>query len=82
MDDDMNSPHNWEKFPQRIQTQLSEKGKTISGIFIAFLKSTENFLYLEEKDHLHSLNIFKVLDSKKCSYLNAKTQLFDNNLPE
>ena len=37
------SCHNWEKFPQQVQPQVSSKGKTSSGNFIAFLKFTSNF---------------------------------------
>ena len=47
--DNMHSPHNWEKFRQRLQRQLSQKRKLISGIFVAFLKSTWNFVYFEKK---------------------------------
>ena len=43
------SPHNGEKFPQRFETQSSEKGKIISAIFIRFLKSAWNFVYLQKK---------------------------------
>ena len=62
--------------------QLSEKGRIISAIFIAFLKSLWNFLYLEKKYQLHNLNISEVIDSEKCSYLNVKKQLFQNTLRE
>ena len=47
--DNMYSPHNWEKFQERLQTQLSGKGKIMSAIFIAFLKSTSNFVHLWKK---------------------------------
>ena len=40
MADHMYSCHNWKKSLQQVQTQLSSKGKTFSGAFIAFLKST------------------------------------------
>ena len=76
--DSMYSPHNWEKFPQRLQTQLSKKGKVISEIFIALFKSIWIFVYLEKKDQLHNLNISEVIDPEKCSDLNAKKQLFQN----
>ena len=62
--------------------QLSEKGRIISAIFIAFLKSAWNSLYLEKKYQLHSLNISEVIDSEKCFFLNVKKQLFQNNLRE
>ena len=78
----MYSPHNWEKFPQQLQRQICQKGKIISGIFNSFFKDKWNFLFLEEKDQLHSLNIYEVINSEKYSYLNAKKQLFQNKLPE
>ena len=76
--DNMYSLQNWKKLPQQIQTQLSEKRKIISGIFIAFLKSTWNFLCLDKKDQLDKLNFSEVIDSQKCCYLYAKKQLFQN----
>ena len=74
--DNRYSPHNWEKFLQRLQTQFSEKGNEISSVFIAFLKSSENFLYLEKKYQFCNLSISEDIDSEKCSYFNAKKQLF------
>ena len=70
------SPHNLQKFLQRLQRYLWEKRKIIFPNFIAFLKSTQNLVYLEKNDQLESLNISKVVDSEKCSSLNAKKQLF------
>ena len=67
MADNIYSPHNWQKFPKQFQRQLSQKGKIIFGIFIAFLKSTWNFVYLEKKDQLHSWIIYEVTDSEKYS---------------
>ena len=78
--DNMHSPHNWEKFRQRLQRQLSQKRKLISGIFVAFLKSAWNFVYFEKKNQLQSLNIFGVLHSEKFSSLNVKKQLLQNKL--
>ena len=78
----MYSCHSWEKFPQWVQTELCQKPKIHSQIFIAFLKSTGNFTHLEKKDQLDSLNLFKVIDSEKCAYLNAKKLLFQNKLWE
>ena len=74
----MYSSHNWEKFPQRLQTYLSEKRKVISAIFIEILKAKSNFLYFAEKYQFHSLNISEVIDSEKCSYFNGIKQLFQN----
>ena len=40
MADKIYSAHSWEKITEQVKTQLSYKRKTISGILIAFLKST------------------------------------------
>ena len=48
-DDHMYSLHSWQKFPQRVETQLPGKSKIISAIFIAFLKSRWNFGHSEKK---------------------------------
>ena len=80
--DKMYFPHHWKKFSQRLQTQLSEKQKIISWIFIPFLKFPWNFLCLEKKDQLDSLNISEVIDSEKCYYSSPKKQLFQNTLRE
>ena len=76
------SPHNWEKFQQRLQTQFSEERKLISTIFIAFLKSSWNFVYLEKKDQFRNLSISEDIDSEKCSYFNAKKQMFQKTFWE
>ena len=76
--DHMYSCYIWEKFLQQLQTQLSSKPKTFSQIFIAFSRSTEKFQPFQTEYQLHSLNIFEVIDSKKCGYLNARKLLFQN----
>ena len=80
--DNMYSPHNLEKFRQRLQTHISEKRKIIFGTFIEFSKSGWNFVHLEKQDQLDSLNISEVIDSAKRSYLNVKQQLLQNNFRE
>ena len=74
--------HRWEKFTKQVQTQLSQKQKTFSGNFIAFLEPGENFRHFEKKDHLHSINISEFIEPRKCSYLNARKLLFWNTFPE
>ena len=74
--DHMYYHHNWRKFRQHVKTPFSEKRKTLSWIFIAFLQSTQNFVHFEKKDPLHSLNIWEVIDSKKWGYLNVPKLLF------
>ena len=46
-----------EKLPLPIPTQLSEKRKTFSEYFIAFLESTSNFKDFERKYDRHSQSI-------------------------
>ena len=45
---------NRDNFTQPIQMELSEKEKTFSQFFFAFLKSMLNFKYLAKKDDPHS----------------------------
>ena len=61
---------------QRVPVPLSQQRKTFPGIFIAFSKSPQNFMHVQKKDQLDSLNILKVFDSEKCGYLNARKPLF------
>ena len=48
---------NRDNLPQPIQMQLSEKQKTFSEFFFAFLKSILNFKHLPKKDVARSLCI-------------------------
>ena len=45
---------NRDNLPQPIQMQLSEKQKTFSEFFFAFLKSILNFKHFSKKDDPHS----------------------------
>ena len=45
------------------------KLKTCSRVFIAFLKSTLNFEYLEKKNQFHSLSITEIINYEAGSYL-------------
>ena len=55
---------------------LFQKGRTFSGIFIAFMESTQDFTHFEKKDRLHSLKIFEVIELDNCGYFNAPKLLF------
>ena len=68
--------HRWERFTQQVQTLLSQKQKTVSQYFIAFLQSTRNSTFFEKKDQLPTLNISEVIDSEKCPYFNSPTPHF------
>ena len=56
---------------QRIQILLSQKQKTFSDFFPAFLKSTLNFEYFQEKDDPHSRCISQITVSEKGNSMNA-----------
>ena len=47
-----------------IQTQLSEKQKTFSEFFPAFLKSRLNLKHFEKEDDPHRFCIFEITDSE------------------
>ena len=47
-----------------IQMQLSQKKKTFSQFFAAFLKSRLNFEYFEKKDYPHSFCISEITNSE------------------
>ena len=64
--DDKYSRHNKENFPKQIHMQLSQKPKTVSDLFIAFLKSTSNSRYFEKED----VSISGIIDSEGGAYLN------------
>ena len=58
-------------FTQQLQAQISQKQKTFSGFFIAFLKCTLNLEHLEIEDEYPSLVISRIIDSKRGGYLNV-----------
>ena len=55
---------------QQLEAPLSQKKKTFSGIFLAFLKCALNLQHFEKKDENPSLVISKVIDSERGGYLN------------
>ena len=59
-----------QNFPQQLQTKLSQKQKTLSGFFIAFLKCAENLEHFEKKDEYSSLIISEIIDAQRRGYLN------------
>ena len=58
------------KFPEQIQTPLSQKQKNFSGFFIAFLKCAWNLEHFQKKDEYPSLIIFEINDAERRGYLN------------
>ena len=67
---DMCSRRNMLNFTQQLEALLSQKQKTFSGLFLAFLKYALNLEDFEKKDEYPSLVISKVIDSERGGYLN------------
>ena len=57
-------------FTQQYEAPLSQKQKTLSGFFIAFLKCALNLEHFAKQDEYPSLVISKVIDFKRGGYLN------------
>ena len=62
---------NTDNLTQPIQMELSQKQKTFSGFFCAFLKSSLNFEHFQKKDDCHSRGISEITESEKHGYINA-----------
>ena len=58
------------KFTQKLEAPLSQKEKTFSGYFLAFLKCELNLEHSAKKDEYPSLVISKFIDSERGGYLN------------
>ena len=60
-----------QNFPEQFQRPLSQKQKTFSGFFIAFLKCAWNLEHFPEKDEYPSLIISEIIDAERRGYLNV-----------
>ena len=69
--DDQYSGSNMQNLPQQVQTPLSQKQKTFSGFFIAFLKYAWNLEHFQKKDEYPSLIISEIIDAERRGYLNV-----------
>ena len=56
---------------QQLEAPLSQKRKTFSGFFIAFLKCALNLQHLGKKDEYPSRVISRIIDSERGGYLNV-----------
>ena len=65
------SRRNMLNFTQQYEAPLSQKQKTFSAFFLAFLKCALNLEHFEKKDEYPSLVISKVIDSERGGYLNV-----------
>ena len=60
-----------QNLPQQFQTPLSQKQKTFSEFFIAFLKCAWNLEHFQKKDQYPSLIISEMFDAERRGYLNV-----------
>ena len=58
-------------FPEQFQTPLSQKQKTFSGLFIAFLKYAWNLEHFQKKYEYPSLIISEIIDAERRGYINV-----------
>ena len=70
-DDDKYSLLYRDNLTQPIQILLSEKQKSFSLFFCAFLKSTLNFEHFQKKDDTHSRCISQITVSEKGDFINV-----------
>ena len=69
--DDKYYRRNMLNFTPQFEPQLSQKQKTFSEFFLAFLKGALNLEHFEKRDQYPSLVISKVIDSERGGYLNV-----------
>ena len=69
--DDKDSGSNMQNLRQQFQMPLSQKQKTFSGFFIAFLKCAWNLDHFQKKDEYPSLIISEIIDAETRGYLNV-----------
>ena len=78
--DDKYSRRNMLNFTQQFEAHLSQKQKTFSGFFIAFLKCALILKHLEKEDEDPSRVISRIIDSERGGYLNVKKVLLQNTI--
>ena len=54
-----------QSLPQQFQTSLSQKQKTFSWFFIAFLKCAPNLEHFQKNDEYPSLIISEITDAER-----------------
>ena len=67
--DDQYSGSNMQNLPQQFQTPLSQKQKTFSFFFIAFLKCAWNLEHFQKKDDYPNLIISEIIEAERRGYL-------------
>ena len=63
--------HNMQNLQNQLQTPISQKEKTFSAFFIAFLECASNSEHFEKKDKHLSLIISEIIDSERVGCLNV-----------
>ena len=69
--DDKYSRRYMQTFWQQVQTPLSQKGDTLFGFFIEFLKCAWNFEHFEKKEEYYNLIITEIIASERDVYLSV-----------
>ena len=69
--DDKYSRRNIQILILELQTAISQKQNTFSGIFITYLKSITNSEAIAKKVESASLSIIEIIDAEKSGYLNV-----------
>ena len=69
---DKYSRRNMLNFTQQLEAPLSQKRKTFSRFFLAFLKCAVNLEHLEKKDEYPSVVISKITNSERGGYLSVE----------
>ena len=69
--DEKYSGSNMQNLQQQFQTQLSQKQKTFSQLFVGFLKCAWKLEHFQQKDEYPSLIISELIDAKRRGYLNV-----------
>ena len=78
--DDKYSRSNMQNLLQQFQTTLSQKQKTFSGKFIAFLKCAWNLEHFQKKDEYSSLIFSEIIDAEKRGYFHVWKVLLQNTI--
>ena len=69
--DDKYSRRYMQIFWQQLQATLSQKGKTLCGFFIAFLKCAWNLEHSEKKEEYPNLIITEINEAERDVYLSV-----------
>ena len=68
--DDKYSGSNMQNLLRQFHTPISQKQKTFSGFFIAFLECAWNLEHFQKKDEYRNLIISEIINAERRRYLN------------